>query len=96
MTKNFMKSVELEQADTEGTPLEQRMARTAPGQLTWAEPKLNATCFDCKHFTTNEDEVHRSLPDGKGICKACYVHGQKKPKPYRGAAIACPQLERWK
>jgi len=63
--------------------LHERMFRTKPGQVTWADPKIGKTCAQCRLFDRKErvcDKV-RQVTGAKG-------------KPFDGEkAMACSVFE---
>ena len=69
--------------------LQERMTKTILGQLTWANPEMNAKCEDCQHF---KGEVGKA-PLGK--CALVKAHTKKVGASFDGKiAIACSKFER--
>jgi len=69
--------------------LTERMQKTVPGQVTWANPDLGKKCLDCAHLTP--------APQTKGkpmhICALVGVVSGKKGIPYDAVrAIACSKF----
>jgi len=69
--------------------LTERMQKTVPGQVTWANPDLGRKCLDCAHLTP--------APQTKGkpmhICALVRVVSGKKGIPYDAVrAIACSKF----
>jgi hypothetical protein len=69
--------------------LHERMTLTVKGQLTWANPEMNAKCDLCTHF--KPDEKKKPL----GLCALVKAHTRKKGVLFLGEnAIACSKFER--
>jgi hypothetical protein len=69
--------------------LHERMTITVKGQLTWANPDLNAKCDACTHFKVEE----KIKPLGR--CALVKAHTKKKGVPFNGEiATACSKFDR--
>ncbi len=63
--------------------LRERMIRTKPGQVTWANPEINKTCAQCGHFGQKTK-----------ICGKVRLVTGVKGQPFDGGkAIACSVFE---
>ena len=70
--------------------LQERMAKTVEGQLTWADPSLGKTCADCKHREAHP-KPREFKPD---ICTLVKIHTKKIGVPFMARkAIACGKYE---
>ncbi len=76
-------------ASFEPTPLEERMRKHTPGQLTWPEPKLGKWCSQCRHYLTyGVSHVE------KGRCDLVKAHQRVAGAQFKGAeAMACSKFE---
>ena len=69
--------------------LAERMAMTKVGQVTWADPRLEKKCTDCKHAV----QVYK-VQYLTHICELVKVVSGKKGKPYDAKrAVACSKFE---
>jgi len=69
--------------------LEDRMKKTIKGQVTWANPDMNAKCDECRHFKI--DPKDRTL----GKCNLVKAFTRKAGVSFLGEiAIACSKFDR--
>lgn len=70
--------------------LQERMAKTVKGQVTWADPSKGMKCTSCKHLS--RVPAHEVGAD-KRACHRCdlvKLHTKKKGMAFNGSlAIAC-------
>ncbi len=70
--------------------LQERMAKTVLGQLTWANPELGKTCAECKHCATHP-KPREFRPN---VCQLVKVHTGRVGLPFMASkAIACGKYE---
>jgi hypothetical protein len=72
--------------------LEERMAATVKGQVTWADPSKGAKCISCAHIIkVPEDELNSFVyPGNVNRCTLVKLHTKKKGVIFNGSrAIAC-------
>ncbi len=74
------------------TALEERMKKTVLGQVTWAEPEMNARCAACAYWAEKRTVKGVRL----GVCKLVKVHSpEMNTVAFAGQdAIACPKFLR--
>lgn len=69
--------------------LAERMQKTVPGQVTWANPDLGKKCLDCAHLTPAPKTKGRPMH----ICTLVRVVSGSKGVPYDAErAIACSKF----
>lgn len=67
--------------------LQERMSMTVIGQVTWANPEMNAKCSECDHYQI--DPIKRD----RGVCALVKAFTKKKGKLYKGEnAVACSKF----
>ena len=70
--------------------LEERMLKTVPGQVTWANPELGKNCKDCKHCLPHP----KPKPQRGDRCDLVRVMTRKIGNSFNGStAIACSKFE---
>ena len=67
----------------------ERMQKTVPGQVTWANPDLGKKCLDCAHITPAPQTKGRPMH----ICTLVRLVSGSKGVPYDAVrAIACSKF----
>jgi hypothetical protein len=70
--------------------LQERMAKTVKGQVTWADPSKGMKCKSCKHLSRVPLHENRSDKRLNHRCDLVKLHTKKKGVPFNGdLAIAC-------
>jgi hypothetical protein len=71
--------------------LQERMALTTKGQVTWADPSKGMKCTMCSHLqNAPPSELSLSRRDLKNRCALVKLHTKKKGALFNGkTAIAC-------
>jgi len=69
--------------------LEERMQKTKPGQVTWANPDLGKMCLECAHLEPAPKHKGRAMH----VCKMVRVVSGMNGIPYDAVrAIACSKF----
>lgn len=70
--------------------LQDRMALTKEGQVTWADPDIGQKCSACKHVQRHA----KPKPFRDYQCKLVFVHLRRHGLPFDARkAIACSKFE---
>ena len=70
--------------------LNERMALTVEGQVTWADPAKNAKCITCK----NVGKHPKPKLQREHICQLVFVFTRKKGLPFDAKrAVGCSKYE---
>lgn len=71
--------------------LQERMAKTVAGQVTWANPELGMKCRSCRHCS----RLPHSEKTGTHICELVKLHTKKRGVAFDpDRAIACTMFTR--
>ena len=70
--------------------LQERMSKTVPGQVTWANPEIGQRCSACKYVQRHDKPKH-PLTDQ---CKLVFMVSRRHGVPFNAKqAIACSKFE---
>jgi hypothetical protein len=74
------------------TELEERMALTKPGQVTWAKPELGRRCETCVHMVDRSEREMKGVKVARARCALVKAHTGKRGLEFAvQGAIACSQ-----
>lgn len=70
--------------------LQERMAKTVEGQVTWADPEIGQRCSACRHLQRHP----KPRPFKPDQCRLVLAHSRRQGAAFDGRqAIACPKFE---